>query len=65
VKSSLASATSRMHFRVYWGRIYRHTADALYNEGFERIEHLLLAEQKHEIADLKKRVKRIEDALAV
>ena len=30
--------------------------------GFERIENLLLAEQKREIEDLKK---RLEDALAV
>jgi hypothetical protein len=34
-------------------------------EGFERIEHLLLAEQKREIEDLKQRMKRLEDALAV
>ena len=34
-------------------------------EGFERIENLLLAEQKREIEDLKKRMKRLEDALAV
>jgi hypothetical protein len=33
--------------------------------GFERIENLLLAEQKREIEDLKKRMKRLEDALAV
>jgi polyhydroxyalkanoate synthesis regulator phasin len=33
--------------------------------GFERIERLLLAEQKREIEDLKKRMKRLEDALAV
>ena len=33
--------------------------------GFECIEHLLLAEQKREIEDLKKRMKRLEDALAV
>jgi hypothetical protein len=33
--------------------------------GFERIEHLLLAEQKREIEDLKKRMKHLEDALAV
>jgi hypothetical protein len=33
--------------------------------GFDRIENLLLAEQKREIEDLKKRVKRLEDALAV
>jgi hypothetical protein len=32
--------------------------------GFERIEHLLLAEQKREIEDLKQRMKRLEDALA-
>jgi archaellum component FlaC len=30
-----------------------------------RIEHLLLAEQKREIEDLKTRMKRLEDALAV
>jgi L-2-hydroxyglutarate oxidase LhgO len=33
--------------------------------GFERIEHLLLAEQKRKIEDLEKRMKRLEDALAV
>jgi hypothetical protein len=33
--------------------------------GFKRIEHLLLAEQKREIEDLKTRMKRLEDALAV
>ena len=33
--------------------------------GFERIEHLLLAEQKQEVEDLKTRMKRLEDALAV
>ena len=31
----------------------------------DRIEHLLLAEQKHEIEDLKQRMKRLEDALAI
>jgi hypothetical protein len=31
----------------------------------DRIEHLLLAEQKREIEDLKQRMKRLEDALAV
>jgi L-2-hydroxyglutarate oxidase LhgO len=31
----------------------------------DRIEHLLLAAQKREIEDLKKRMKRLEDALAV
>jgi DNA-binding FrmR family transcriptional regulator len=30
-----------------------------------KIEHLLLAEQKREIEDLQKRMKRLEDALAV
>jgi predicted DNA-binding ArsR family transcriptional regulator len=33
--------------------------------GFDRIENLLLAEQKREIEDLKKRMKRLEDVLAV
>jgi hypothetical protein len=33
--------------------------------GFERIEHLLLAEQKRKGDELEKRVKRVEDALAV
>jgi hypothetical protein len=33
--------------------------------GFNRIEHLLLAEQKGEIEELKTRMKRLEDALAV
>jgi len=31
----------------------------------DRIEHLLLAEQKRKIEDLEKRMKRLEDALAV
>jgi hypothetical protein len=31
----------------------------------DRIEHQLLAEQKREIEDLKTRMKRLEDALAV
>jgi hypothetical protein len=31
----------------------------------DRIEHLLVAEQKREIEDLKLRMKRLEDALAV
>jgi hypothetical protein len=31
----------------------------------DRIEHLLLEEQKREIEDLKTRMKRLEDALAV
>jgi hypothetical protein len=31
----------------------------------DRIEHLLLAEQKREIEDLKKRMNQLEDALAV
>jgi hypothetical protein len=33
--------------------------------GCTRIEHLLLAGQKREIEDLKTRMKRLEDALAV
>lgn len=31
----------------------------------DRIENLLLAEQKREIEDLKKRMKRLEDAVAL
>jgi hypothetical protein len=49
-----------------------HALDKKVTEGFERvdsrldrIEHLLLAEQKREIEDLKQRMKRLEDALAV
>jgi L-2-hydroxyglutarate oxidase LhgO len=41
---------------------------ALHSEmtaGFERIEHLLLAEQTRKIEDLEKRMKRLEDAPAV
>jgi hypothetical protein len=33
--------------------------------GFERIEHLLLAEQTRKIEDLKKRMKWFEDAVAL
>ena len=39
--------------------------DKKLTEGFERIEQLLLAEQKRDIEDLKTRMKRLEDALAV
>jgi hypothetical protein len=39
--------------------------DTKVTEGFDRIEHLLLAEQKREIEDLKQRMKRLEDAPAV
>jgi L-2-hydroxyglutarate oxidase LhgO len=39
--------------------------DKKVTEGFERIEHLLLVEQKREIEYLQKRMKRLEDALAV
>ena len=35
------------------------------NSRLDRIEHLLLAEQKQEIEDLKRRTKRLEDAFAV
>ena len=49
------------------GKGFTHTDTRL--DGIEsrldRIEHLLLAEQKHEIEDLKTRMKRLEDALAV
>jgi hypothetical protein len=34
-------------------------------DGFEGTENLLLAEHKREIEDLKKHMKRLEDALAV
>jgi hypothetical protein len=33
--------------------------------GFERVENLLLEEQKRKIEDLEQRMKRLEDALAV
>jgi hypothetical protein len=39
--------------------------DRKVTEGFERIEHLLLAKQKRDIEDLKQRMKKLEDALAV
>jgi DNA-binding FrmR family transcriptional regulator len=38
---------------------------ATVNGRLDRIEHLLLAEQKREIEDLKTRMKCLEDALAV
>jgi hypothetical protein len=37
----------------------------LVESRLDRIEHLLVAEQKREIEDLKLRMKRLEDALAV
>jgi hypothetical protein len=39
--------------------------DRKVTEGFERIEHLLLAKQKRDTEDLKQRMKKLEDALAV
>jgi hypothetical protein len=42
-----------------------HALDNKVTEGFEQIEHLILEEQKREIEDLKQRMKRLEDALAV
>jgi hypothetical protein len=33
--------------------------------GFNRIDHLLLEEQKRKIEDLERRMKRLEDVLAV
>jgi len=39
--------------------------DKKVTKGFERIEQLLLAEHKRQLEDLKKRMKRLEDALAV
>ena len=33
--------------------------------GFERIEHLLLEEQKRKIENLETRMKKLEDALAI
>ena len=33
--------------------------------GFDRIEHLLLEEQKRKIENLETRMKKLEDALAV
>jgi hypothetical protein len=34
-------------------------------EGFDRIEHLLLAQQEQRLTDLEVRMKKLEDALAV
>jgi hypothetical protein len=34
-------------------------------EGFERIEHLLMEEQKRKIENLETRMKKLEDALAI
>jgi polyhydroxyalkanoate synthesis regulator phasin len=34
-------------------------------EGFERIEHLLLEDQKRKIENLETRMKKLEDALAL
>jgi hypothetical protein len=39
--------------------------DKKVTEGFDQIKHLLLGEQKREIEDLKQRMNRLEDALAV
>jgi hypothetical protein len=39
--------------------------DKKVTEGFERIKNLLSAEQRQEIEDLQKRMKRLGDTLAV
>jgi oligoendopeptidase F len=39
--------------------------DTKVTAGFERIEHLLLEEQKRKIENLETRMKKLEDALAV
>ena len=39
--------------------------DPKVTEGFDRIEHLLLEEQKRKIENLETRMKKLEDALAV
>jgi hypothetical protein len=39
--------------------------DMKVTKGFDRIEHLIPAEQKRKIEDLEVRTKRLEDALAV
>jgi oligoendopeptidase F len=39
--------------------------DTKVTEGFNRIEHLLLEEQKRKIENLETRMKKLEDALAI
>jgi len=39
--------------------------DTKVTAGFERIEHLLLEEQRRKIENLEMRMKKLEDALAV
>ena len=39
--------------------------DTKVTAGFERIEHLLLEEQRRKIENLETRMKKLEDALAV
>jgi len=39
--------------------------DTKVTEGFDRIEHLLLEEQKRKIENLETRMKKLEDALAI
>jgi hypothetical protein len=39
--------------------------DTKVTEGFDRIEHLLLEDQKRKIENLETRMKKLEDALAV
>lgn len=39
--------------------------DTKVTEGFDRIEHLLLEEQKRKIENLETRMKKLEDAVAV
>jgi chromosome segregation ATPase len=45
------------------GEVKQHMAEV--KQRLDRIEHLLLEKQKREIEDLKTRLRRLEDALAV
>jgi hypothetical protein len=71
VETAVEKAIDQLAFMINEGFTTTATRDDLTAlEGrlttrLDRIEHLLLAEQKREIEDLKTRMQRLEDALAV
>jgi hypothetical protein len=73
-KQDVENAIDKLAFMINEGFTTTATKDDLkavttrldgIDSRLDRIEHLLLEEQKREIEDLKTRMKRLEDALAV
>jgi prefoldin subunit 5 len=65
VEPAIEKAVDKMANMIGKGFAHNDTWFDAIESCLDRIEHLLLAEQKREIEDLKKRMKRLENALAV